>query len=184
MQFVRAPDENVFIAPFNLIEIVCLIIPFEWWMPRGKQLPMSPSYGDKLGDRSPETHSHSSEILAYLTTFADKYEKLNDYVMGVIYSPLLFVTALLETRTARIVKFNRSRQESDDDTIEEWEQLEPELDVEGTGWSKRVEDTSPDVIVDGTLLEVRKLMDQVKELKTMLRELTPAPETKSNGGSS
>ena len=93
MQFVRAPDENVFIAPFNLIEIVCLIIPFEWWMPR------------------------------------DKYEKLNDYVMGVIYSPLLFVTALLETRTARIVKFNRSRQESDDDTIEEWEQLEPELDV-------------------------------------------------------
>lgn len=37
MQFVRAPDENVFIAPFNLIEIVCLIVPFEWWMPRGKQ---------------------------------------------------------------------------------------------------------------------------------------------------
>ncbi|OCK77625.1 hypothetical protein K432DRAFT_384542 [Lepidopterella palustris CBS 459.81] len=34
MQFVRAPDENVFIAPFNLIEIFCLIIPFEWWLPR------------------------------------------------------------------------------------------------------------------------------------------------------
>ena len=33
MQYVRAPDENVFIAPFNLIEIFCLIIPFEWWMP-------------------------------------------------------------------------------------------------------------------------------------------------------
>ena len=29
-QFVRAPDENVFIAPFNLVEIFCLIIPFEW----------------------------------------------------------------------------------------------------------------------------------------------------------
>jgi hypothetical protein len=33
MQFVRAPDENVFIAPFNLVEIFFLILPFEWWMP-------------------------------------------------------------------------------------------------------------------------------------------------------
>jgi hypothetical protein len=32
MQFVRAPDENVFIAPFNLIEVFCLAIPLEWWM--------------------------------------------------------------------------------------------------------------------------------------------------------
>jgi hypothetical protein len=30
MQFVRAPDENVFIAPFNLIELFFLILPFEW----------------------------------------------------------------------------------------------------------------------------------------------------------
>ncbi|KAI3319540.1 hypothetical protein HD806DRAFT_509317 [Xylariaceae sp. AK1471] len=34
MQFVRAPDENVFIAPFNLIEVFFLIIPFEWWLPK------------------------------------------------------------------------------------------------------------------------------------------------------
>ncbi|KAK7955707.1 Calcium channel YVC1 [Apiospora aurea] len=34
MQFVRAPDENVFIAPFNLIEVFLLIIPFEWWLPK------------------------------------------------------------------------------------------------------------------------------------------------------
>ncbi|EPS45323.1 hypothetical protein H072_668 [Dactylellina haptotyla CBS 200.50] len=34
MQFVRAPDENVFLAPFNLIEVFCLIIPCEWWMSR------------------------------------------------------------------------------------------------------------------------------------------------------
>ncbi|KAK2071073.1 hypothetical protein P8C59_005526 [Phyllachora maydis] len=32
MLFVRAPDENVFIAPFNLIEIFLLVLPFEWWM--------------------------------------------------------------------------------------------------------------------------------------------------------
>ncbi|KAK1759029.1 hypothetical protein QBC47DRAFT_449698 [Echria macrotheca] len=32
MMFVRAPDENVFIAPFNLIEIFLLALPLEWWM--------------------------------------------------------------------------------------------------------------------------------------------------------
>ncbi|KAL2794477.1 hypothetical protein BJX66DRAFT_303538 [Aspergillus keveii] len=32
MQFVRAPDENVFIPPFNLVEILFLILPFEWWL--------------------------------------------------------------------------------------------------------------------------------------------------------
>jgi hypothetical protein len=31
MQFVRAPDENVYIAPFNLIEIVISAL-FEWWL--------------------------------------------------------------------------------------------------------------------------------------------------------
>lgn len=34
MQYVRAPDENVFIAPFNLVEIFCLILPIEWWCPK------------------------------------------------------------------------------------------------------------------------------------------------------
>ncbi len=32
MQFVRAPDENVFIPPFNLIEVFLLALPLEWWM--------------------------------------------------------------------------------------------------------------------------------------------------------
>jgi hypothetical protein len=31
MQFIRAPDENVYIAPLNLIEMVVAVI-FEWWM--------------------------------------------------------------------------------------------------------------------------------------------------------
>jgi hypothetical protein len=67
MQFVRAPDENVFIAPFNLIETVFLILPFEWWM-------------------------------------ADAtYEKLNNYIMAIIYSPLLVVTAYFETKEAQHV---------------------------------------------------------------------------------
>lgn len=146
MQFVRAPDENVFIAPFNLIEIFCLIIPFEWWMPRSQ------------------------------------YERLNDWVMGIIYSPLLLVTAWLETRSARMVKWNRSRHESDDDTIEEWEQLAGEMDMEGSGWEKRVKDTAPDVVVDGTLLEVQKLRGEVKELLAMVKTITDAQKPASGNG--
>ncbi|KAK9475091.1 uncharacterized protein V1510DRAFT_346603, partial [Dipodascopsis tothii] len=34
LRFVRAPDENLFIPPLNLIEIFGLILPFEWWMSR------------------------------------------------------------------------------------------------------------------------------------------------------
>jgi len=143
MQFVRAPDENVFIAPFNLIEIFCLVIPFEWWMPR------------------------------------DKYERLNDIVMGTIYAPLLVVTAYIEVRVARQVKFNRSRNEVDEDTIEEWEQLWDDMDFESTGWAKRVEETKPNVIVDGTLLEVREIKRQMKELMEMVESLKAASSPQS-----
>ena len=135
IQFVRAPDENVFIAPFNLVEIFCLVIPLEWWMPK------------------------------------DQYERINDIVMGIIYSPVLVFTAFVETRTAHQVKFNRSRNESDDDTIEEWEQLYDEMDFEGTGWGKRVEETKPNVVDDGTLLEVQELRKEMKELMEMVERL-------------
>jgi len=142
MQFVRAPDENVFIAPFNLIELFCLIIPFEWWMPK------------------------------------DMYERLNHYVMGVLYSPLLLITAYLEQRTAVRVTWNRKRGQEDEDDTQEWEQLADEMDFEGDGWSKRVEASKPNVEVDATLMEVRELRKQVKELKEFLdrfsRENTPS----------
>ncbi|KAI7008700.1 hypothetical protein KC362_g17504, partial [Hortaea werneckii] len=141
IQFVRAPDENVFIAPFNLIEIICLSIPFEWWMSK------------------------------------QSYERLNDIVMGIIYSPLLVVTAYTEQQTARQVKFNRSRHESDDDTIEEWEQMLDQTDFEGSGWHKRVEDSKPNVIQDNTAIKVEKLQQQVAELMEMLKA-----RQQSNGG--
>lgn len=146
MQFVRAPDENVFIAPFNLIEIGALIIPFEWWMPR------------------------------------PYYERLNDIVMGVIYSPLLLVTALMETRTARQVKFNRSRNESDDDTIEEWEQLSDDMDFESSGWQKRVEESKPNVVVDGMMLELQAMRKEMKGLIEMVEAMKNSSGTSANGG--
>ncbi|CAG8984043.1 hypothetical protein HYALB_00002984 [Hymenoscyphus albidus] len=135
MQFVRAPDENVFIAPLNLIEIFCLILPFEWWMSR------------------------------------KVYAKLNDCVMAIIYSPLLFIAAYFETRSAISVRGNRKRGEEDDDTIEEWEQMADSCDFEGEGWLKTVADVKPDVERDAATIEVRKLRSEVGELKELLEKL-------------
>ena len=147
MQFVRAPDENVFIPrkfaststilitsaanhrqAFNLIEIFFLILPFEWWMPTAR------------------------------------YERLNNFVMGVIYSPLLLITAHMETRQAQHVKHNRKRGEQDDYTVEEWEQMQNDVDFEAEGWTKKIERTKPNVETDAAVLEVRELKEKVGEL--------------------
>ncbi|PSK36186.1 Eukaryotic translation initiation factor 2 subunit alpha [Elsinoe australis] len=142
MQFVRAPDENVFIAPFNLIELFVLVLPCEWWMSKGL------------------------------------YERVNDWVMFAIYSPLLLLTAAWETHVAAKVKFNRKRGEEDEDTIEAWEQLSGEVDFEGEGWTKAVDKAKPNVEVDATLVEIRELRKELKELKELVgrmsRENTPA----------
>ncbi len=136
MQFVRAPDENVFLAPFNLIEMFLLILPFEWWM------------DDKT------------------------YDRINDYVMGFIYSPLLVVTAYIEQREAWFVRDNRRRGEDDEDITHEWEQVLNECDFEADGWDKKVQATKPNVEFDATYIEVRKLKEEIGELKTLLYSLT------------
>ncbi|EXJ54015.1 hypothetical protein A1O7_09352 [Cladophialophora yegresii CBS 114405] len=144
LQFVRAPDENVFIAPFNLIELLFLILPFEWWM-----------------------DSH-------------RYERLNNYVMGLIYFPVLLVTAAVEAVDARSVRSNRSRGEEDDDTIQEWEEMAGELDFESEGWDKKVQSTRPIVEVDADVVEIRQLKEQVEELHRLVRALSP----EADGGES
>ncbi|KAL6247432.1 Calcium channel yvc1 [Rhinocladiella similis] len=139
LQFVRAPDENVFIAPLNLIEMFFLILPFEWWMEKSR------------------------------------YQRLNDFVMGIVYSPLLLVTAALEARDAKTVRDNRKRGEEDDDTIEEWEEMEGELDFESEGWAKKVESSKPIVDVDADVVEIRELKEQIKELREMVRAMSVEP---------
>ncbi|RMZ79507.1 hypothetical protein DV737_g3367, partial [Chaetothyriales sp. CBS 132003] len=138
LQYARAPDENVFIPPFNLIEIFLLILPFEWWMPN------------------------------------QTYQHLNTIVMGIIYFPLLVVTAAYETWDAHKVRSNRRRGEEDDDTIEEWEQLDDEINFESEGWDKKVQSSKPDVQVDIDVVEIRSLKQEVDELKQMIRAITPS----------
>lgn len=163
MQFVRAPDENVFIPrkynfplylsnhstkqslAFNLIEIIFLIIPFEWWM-----------------------DSH-------------RYERLNNYVMGIIYSPLLLITAWSETRQANRIRLNRRLGEEDDDHLEEWEEASGEVDFESDGWAQKVADSTPNVEVEVAVLEIRELKEQVQELTKLVLSMK---ESQTNGSQS
>ncbi|KAF2089706.1 hypothetical protein K490DRAFT_37815 [Saccharata proteae CBS 121410] len=147
LQFVRAPDENVFIAPFNLVELFGLILPFEWWL----------------------SDYH--------------YGRLNDVVMGVIYSPLLLVTAYLETKQAHKVRFNRKRGEEDDDTIEEWEQLAGQCDFEADGWGKKCEGVRPEIGVDRAMVEIKGLRKEIGELKELVVGLREGKGMGSGSGS-
>lgn len=159
--FVRAPDENVFIArklrrshkpytfpltsilAFNLVEIFCLIIPFEWWLSSAK------------------------------------YERLNTLVMGILYSPLLVITAFFESKQAEVVKLNRRRGEQDEDTTEEWEQMQSDINFESDGWSKKVDSSKPNVETEAAVLEIRELKKELSELKNLVEAIKGR---EANGG--
>lgn len=138
MTFVRAPDENVFIPPFNLIEIFVLAVTMEWWMSK------------------------------------EMYEHVNDIVMGVIYSPLLLISAYFETRWARDIRANRARGDADDDTVEEWEQMLGSLDFEADGWKKQVDVAKSNLEEEPAVSEVKKLRDEVEKLKEVVLSLHKA----------
>lgn len=106
---------------------------------------------------------------------SDKYDRLNKFVMGIIYSPLLLITAYIETKQAHVVLLNRRNDEDDEDTVEEWEQMQHGLDFEGEGWTKKVEMTRPNVETDAAVLEVRALKEQVGELKKLVENLKGEP---------
>ncbi|RYP71968.1 hypothetical protein DL769_004573 [Monosporascus sp. CRB-8-3] len=147
MQFVRAPDENVYIAPFNLVEIFCIVIPFEWWLPKRQ------------------------------------YERLNDAVMAVIYSPLLLCAAVFEARNAKHICANRRRGEDDGDTHEVWEQMAGQVDFEAEGWAAKVADSKSNVEEEPAVLEVRKLREEVDKLRELLEDLSKKLGNKDNGES-
>ena len=91
--------------------------------------------------------------------------------MGFLYSPLLVITAYIETRQAAHVKHNRKHGESDEDTVEEWEQMDAEMDFEGEGWAKKVESTRPNVETDAAVLEIREVMGMVRNLQDKVEEM-------------
>lgn len=90
--------------------------------------------------------------------------------MGIIYSPLLIITATLEVRDARRIKWNRRRGEEEDDDVQEWEHVAEEVNFEADEiWKERVEETKPNVYSDVCTLEVRQLQEQVAELTSLVK---------------
>lgn len=168
MQFIRAPDENVFIPrtyffrfdgtrvanliwilAFNLIEILFLIAPFEWWLSR------------------------------------NAYAKLNEFVMGVIYSPLLIFAAWVETSRARQIQWNRRHGEADDEYAQEWEHVATDVnfDLDDT-WKEQVMESMPDIKLDNCTYELRELKEQVRMLTGMVKELNREVMDKKADGAS
>ncbi|KAJ5925665.1 ATPase P-type K/Mg/Cd/Cu/Zn/Na/Ca/Na/H-transporter [Penicillium verhagenii] len=137
MQFVRAPDENVFIPPFNLIEILLVSAPFEWWLSK------------------------------------KHYAKLNDVIMGVIYSPLLLLTAWVETHQAEQIRWNRRHGEEDEEDQQEWEMVAEDVDFDlDDSWKEEVKQSTPDIKVDNCTLEVRELRAQIETLTELVKQLS------------
>lgn len=115
----------------------------------------------------------------------DIYERLNNYVMGVLYFPLLIVTAAIETRDARRIRWNRHCGEADDTVHQEWEELAADVDFDVTGgddWGQMVHKTKPNVEVPTTILEIRELKDQVRALTELVRALEARQEPSTTNG--
>lgn len=89
--------------------------------------------------------------------------------MLIIYSPLLLITAWNETRQARSIKLNRQRGETDEDTTEEWEQLDQQA-YESDEWRKKCEEAKPN-LENGTATteDVRALRNELRNMREELR---------------
>ena len=89
--------------------------------------------------------------------------------MVIVYSPLLVIVAFLDCRAARHVRANRARGEEDDDSVEEWEELQGEVDVLEEGWQEKVAQGVPDVEKEPAVVEILLLRTEINELKAMIK---------------
>lgn len=122
---------------FNLIEVLLVSAPFEWWMSK------------------------------------KHYAKLNDVIMGVIYSPILLLTAWVETHQAEQIRWNRRHGEEDEEDQQEWELVAADVDFElDDSWKQEVKQSTPDIKVDNCTLEVKRLQVQVEALTELVKQLS------------
>jgi hypothetical protein len=106
------------------------------------------------------------------------YSTLNEFIMGIIYSPILLIIATLETREARRIRWNRRQGEDDDDVVEEWEDVaeEVEFDLDDT-WRQAVRETTPDPNAENCTLEIIQLREQIKELTAVVHAFIEKKDT-------
>lgn len=103
--------------------------------------------------------------------------------MGILYSPLLVVTAFLEVREARRIRWNRRRGEDDDDYLQEWEHAAEQVGFEvDEDWRRVVGDSAPEVHVDPCRMEIAHLREQVREMAGVVRALVEEKRGGSGSG--
>lgn len=110
------------------------------------------------------------------------YARVNDWVMLVIYSPLLLFVAGVESFFARKIQLNRRLGEEDDDELQEWEVMAEDVDYNTSGdmeWKQSVQKTRNFIEADETLAEVKDLKKQVAELSATVTALV---NPGNNGG--
>ena len=95
--------------------------------------------------------------------------------MAVIYSPLLIITAFIETKQAQRVNRNRIRGQADDDTVEEWEQRNDDgdddgvnVDFESDGWARKCREAAPNIGTEAAVVEIRKLKTQLDQIQSLI----------------
>jgi len=126
LNFIRAPDENTFCPPLNLIEIF-LIIPFEPFLKK--------------------------------TT----YQRINEWVLKVIYSPALAIIAFYESRLLPLSIWPDCRIQAPQLTHSKligldigqeamgWD-IDEEFNPEASGWAEKVRSTIPNIDEDEMVL--------------------------------
>lgn len=107
----------------------------------------------------------------------EHYAKLNDFVMGFIYSPLLVLTAWLESHQANQVRWNRRHGEEDEDNRQEWEFVAEDVDFDlDESWKEEVKQSTPDIKSNATIVEIMQLKEQIAALTELVRNLSQEKE--------
>lgn len=102
----------------------------------------------------------------------EHYARLNDVVMGIIYSPLLVLTAWLESHQAKQVMWNRRHGEEDEDNRQEWEFVAEDVDFDlDDSWKEEVQGSTPDIKANDATTEIRQLKEQVTMLTELVKKL-------------
>jgi hypothetical protein len=141
LNFIRAPDENTFCPPLNLIEVF-LLIPLEPFLKKSR------------------------------------YQRINEIVMKIVYSPILVLIAVFESKysppfsvlltfryQARRILGNRMVGLQDGEEGMGWD-VDDSFDAEGSGWAEKVRSTIPRIEEDEMVLlrRMERKLDHVESV--------------------
>ena len=100
----------------------------------------------------------------------DRYERLNVYIMGIIYSPLLVYTAYAESKAAKKIKANQFCDQPGDSSCEDWNQVKL-LDSGDDDWAQDGQAGQNPDKDEPMVKEVKSVKEEVEELRDLIKQL-------------